>query len=97
MINLFSDFLTAFAVYFIIWWVTLFMVLPYGNRSQAEDGVIIEGTDPGAPTLTNLPKKLFWNSIIAFILFALYWGITSYFDWDFSDVPSIFPEDLGVK
>jgi len=36
-------FFTGFAVYFLIWWITLFIVLPYGNRSQAEDGSVVEG------------------------------------------------------
>ncbi len=90
-------FFTGFAVYFIIWWVTLFIVLPYGNRSQAEDGVVIEGTDPGAPTITRLGQKLFWNSIIAGVLYLIYWGLTSYFELTFADIPSIFPEHLKPR
>ncbi len=91
------EFFTGFAVYFLIWWITLFIVLPYGNRSQAEDGVVIEGTDPGAPTISRLPQKLFWNSVIALIIFGIYWGTTWYFDWEFSDIPSIFPEHLKPR
>ena len=40
---------TAIAVYFIIWWLTLFVVLPWGVRSQHESGAISPGTEPGAP------------------------------------------------
>ena len=40
---------SLFAIYFIIWWVTLFAVLPFGSRSQAEEGNVTPGTDPGAP------------------------------------------------
>ena len=29
---------TALAVYFVIWWVTLFLTLPFGVRSQHEEG-----------------------------------------------------------
>ena len=39
---------TAIAIYFLIWWVVLFAVLPWGIRSQEESGSIAEGTDPGA-------------------------------------------------
>ncbi|MEM9277823.1 MAG: DUF1467 family protein, partial [Pseudomonadota bacterium] len=85
---------TGFAIYFIIWWVTLFIVLPHGNRSQAEDGEIIQGTDPGAPTVSRLPQKLMWNTVVAVGVFGIYWIITSYFGWGFSDIPSIFPEHL---
>ena len=29
---------TGFAIYFVLWWVTLFVTLPFGVRSQHEDG-----------------------------------------------------------
>ena len=40
---------TLIAIYFLIWWVTLFAVLPWGVRNQEESGEVIPGTDPGAP------------------------------------------------
>ena len=88
---------SAFAIYFVIWWVTLFIVLPHGNRSQAEDGEIIQGTDPGAPTVSRLPQKLLWNSLFAAVVFAAYWLITGMMGWDFSDIPSVFPEHLRAE
>ena len=42
---------TAIAIYFIIWWVVLFAVLPFGVRSQEESGEVAPGTDPGAPAI----------------------------------------------
>ncbi|MEM9331343.1 MAG: DUF1467 family protein [Pseudomonadota bacterium] len=88
---------TGFAIYFIIWWVTLFIVLPHGNRSQAEEGEVVMGTDPGAPTISRLPQKLLLNSLVAGIVFGLYWLLTSYFGWEFSDIPSVFPEHLKPR
>ena len=38
---------TGLAIYFLIWWVTLFAVLPFGVRSQHE-AETAPGTDPGA-------------------------------------------------
>ncbi len=35
-----------------LWWLTLFLTLPFGVRSQHEDGVGAPGTDPGAPIAT---------------------------------------------
>ena len=43
---------TAFAIYFVIWWIVLFLTLPFGVRSQHEDGEGAPGTDPGAPIAT---------------------------------------------
>ena len=62
---------TAIAVYFVLWWVVLFAVLPWGVRSQEESGVVAPGTDPGAPTLPALWRKLVWTTITSGIVFAL--------------------------
>jgi predicted secreted protein len=59
------------AIYFLIWWVTLFAVLPWGVRSQHEDGNFPEGTDPGAPVAARLVRKLIWTTLIASIVFGI--------------------------
>jgi predicted secreted protein len=64
---------TAFAIYFVIWWIALFLTLPFGVRSQHEDGDSIEGTDPGAPVLSRMGPKLIWTTIISAIIFAALW------------------------
>jgi predicted secreted protein len=63
---------TSLAIYFIIWWMVLFAVLPWGVRSQHEGGAITPGTDPGAPTIPALRSKLIWTTIIAAVIFALW-------------------------
>jgi predicted secreted protein len=62
---------TALAIYFVIWWVVLFAVLPFGVRSQEESGAISPGTDPGAPILANLWRKLVWTTIAASVVFGI--------------------------
>ena len=62
---------TALAIYFVIWWVTLFLTLPFGVRSQHEDGEGVPGTDPGAPVLARMGHKLIWTTIISAVIFAL--------------------------
>jgi predicted secreted protein len=69
---------TAFAIYFIIWWVVLFAVLPWGVRSQHEDDTIIPGSDPGAPAIPRLRRKLVWTTIVAAIVFALWYVVYTY-------------------
>jgi predicted secreted protein len=69
---------TAVAVYFIIWWVVLFAVLPWGVRSQQESGSVTQGTDPGAPAIPMLRRKLIWTTIVAGIVFALWHVVYSY-------------------
>jgi len=62
---------TGLAIYFIIWWLVLFAVLPWGVRSQHEDGNFVEGTDPGAPVVPALGRKLIWTTLVSAILFAI--------------------------
>ena len=61
---------TAIAVYFVLWWVVLFAVLPWGVHSQEESGEVAPGTDPGAPTVPALWRKLLWTTIVSGIIFA---------------------------
>ena len=61
---------TILAIYFIIWWVVLFAVLPWGVRSQHESGAIEPGTEPGAPAVHLVWKKLLWTTVIASVVFA---------------------------
>ena len=67
---------TAFAIYFVLWWVTLFVTLPFGVRSQHEDGGGAPGTDPGAPVLARMGRKLVWTTLLSAIVFAV--GMAAY-------------------
>ena len=62
---------TGFAIYFVLWWVVLFVTLPFGVRSQFEDGVGAPGTDPGAPVASQMGRKLIWTTVISAIIFAI--------------------------
>jgi predicted secreted protein len=63
---------TVLAIYFLIWWIVLFAVLPWGVRSQQESGDVPDGTDPGAPLMPMLLKKVMWTTIVATIVFAAF-------------------------
>jgi predicted secreted protein len=64
---------TAFAIYFVFWWIVLFLTLPFGVRSQHEDGGGAPGTDPGAPIASQMGRKLIWTTVISAVLFAIAW------------------------
>lgn len=67
---------SGIAIYFVLWWVVLFAVLPFGVRSQAEDGVTVPGSDPGAPTLHRMLRRLLLTTVISAVLFAV--GLAAY-------------------
>jgi predicted secreted protein len=81
---------TALAIYFIIWWVVLFAVLPWGVRSQHEHGAFSPGTDPGAPAIPNLKRKLAWTTIVAAVVFAIFDVIYSYRLVSLDDLATLF-------
>ena len=62
---------TVLAIYFIIWWVVLFAVLPWGVHSQQESGEVAPGTDPGAPAVHRVWRKLIWTTVIAAAIFGI--------------------------
>ena len=62
---------TAFAIYFVIWWTVLFVTLPFGIRSQREAGEDIPGTDPGAPSMPRLGRKMIWTTFISTFVFVV--------------------------
>ncbi|HEY3890808.1 MAG TPA: DUF1467 family protein [Bradyrhizobium sp.] len=64
---------TAFAIYFVVWWIVLFLTLPFGVRSQHEDGGGPPGTDPGAPIASLMGRKLIWTTVLSAVFFAAAW------------------------
>ena len=60
---------TAIAIYFLIWWIVLFAVLPWGVSAQGEEGA--PGTDPGAPIVPRILAKLIWTTVVASVVFGL--------------------------
>jgi predicted secreted protein len=57
----------AFFIYIVVWWVVLFAVLPWGVQREENPEL---GHDPGAPAVTHLKKKLIATTLITFVL----WG-----------------------
>ena len=60
---------TAVAIFFLIWWIVLFAVLPWGVRAQDEDSPL--GTDPGAPRVPRLVAKQLWTTVVAGLVWAV--------------------------
>lgn len=64
--------LTLIAIYVVLWWVTLFAVLPLGARSHHEDGQAVPGGgDPGSPVLPNLKCKAWTTTWVSAVLFVV--------------------------
>lgn len=67
------------AIYFVVWWIVLFAVLPWGMRTQEEEGEIVLGTSHSAPTKPRLLRKALATSIVAAVLVGIFWLAVDYF------------------
>ncbi|WP_072396864.1 DUF1467 family protein [Hyphomicrobium sp. CS1GBMeth3] len=61
------------ALYIMIWWMTLFAVLPFGVKTQGEAGEIVEGTPESAPVKPRLLRVVIINTIVATLAFLFVW------------------------
>ena len=75
---------TGLAVYFIIWWMVIFMVLPWGVR-RIDPENLGKGEDPGAPDKPRMLIKIGVTTVAAAVIFGLVYLIS------ISDVISFRP------
>jgi predicted secreted protein len=61
------------AIYFVVWWIILFAVLPFGVRTQEEEGDVVLGTERSAPHKPMLVRKAVATSIVSLILVGIFW------------------------
>lgn len=65
------------AIYIVTWAVCLFMVLPWGAHSQSDAGEVVLGTEPGAPAVFRIWKKLLITTVLAALMVGLiYWVVS---------------------
>ena len=83
---------TAFAVYFIIWWLMLFVVLPFGHRSQDDEAEVTLGTVSSAPANFSLWKVVLRTTVVSAVVFAIYVTLTEYMGYSILDVMALFPD-----
>lgn len=55
----------------VLWFLTLFIVLPIGERSQSEAGDVVPGTPASAPEDAMMKKKLIWTTVVSVILWII--------------------------
>ena len=60
------------AVYMVLWWLTLFMVLPWGVTRIDQDE-LLPGQDPGSPAKPDLLKKFLITTALSLLLFAIFY------------------------
>ncbi|WP_421983195.1 DUF1467 family protein [Roseibium sp.] len=61
------------AIFFMIWWIILFAILPFGlHRTQEEAGDVVPGSEPSAPHKPQFLKVIVLTTVIAAMVFGSY-------------------------
>jgi predicted secreted protein len=66
---------SALAIYFVAWWIVLFVVLPFGVRSQHETGEVMPGTDPGAPAAPRILRVVIWTTVVTAVVCGFFFSL----------------------
>ncbi|HEY7670364.1 MAG TPA: DUF1467 family protein [Hyphomicrobium sp.] len=72
------DLVMSIAIYIFIWWIVLFAVLPFGVRTQHEEGSVVPGTPESAPAKPRLLRVFLINTVVATIVFAIVYAVIVY-------------------
>lgn len=59
---------SAIVLLAVFWFMTLFIVLPIGLRTQGDEGARLIGTHASSPENANLKRKMLWTTVIAVVL-----------------------------
>lgn len=78
---------SAIAIFFIVWWLVFFAVLPFGVRTQEEDQATVEGTPASAPSQPLLLRKVVITTALAALVFAGVYFLLTQSTLTLDDIP----------
>ncbi|MDF1607512.1 DUF1467 family protein [Hoeflea sp. YIM 152468] len=82
----------GFAIFFIIWWVVLFTVLPFSARSQADEDNVTPGTPPSAPADFHFSTVFWRTTALSVVVFGLYFLVTVVGGFTLNDLIALTPD-----
>ncbi|MDB5553248.1 MAG: uncharacterized protein JWL86_3232 [Rhizobium sp.] len=86
------SFISIFAEYFICWWITLFMVLPIGLRTQADENEVVNGTVKSAPARFRFWRRFLTTTVISAIIYAGWYTAINVYGWNAMSLPRFVPD-----
>lgn len=66
---------SAFVLYAVIWFLTLFVVLPLRMTTQGEAGSVVPGTPESAPADAQMKRRLIVTTVAGTIIWAVVAGV----------------------
>lgn len=83
---------SMFAIYFIVWWITLFACLPIGLRTQGEAGDVVPGTVESAPHRFRAGRVVLLTTVVSAVICMIWWLAVEKFGIGLDSLPQIGPD-----
>ncbi|MCA1439128.1 DUF1467 family protein [Ensifer sp. IC4062] len=83
---------STLAIYFIIWWLTLFAVLPLGVRTQAEENDVVPGSVESAPARFRALRVVLLTTAIAAAIHLSWYVVSVKLGYGIDSIPRFAPE-----
>ncbi|QRM55023.1 DUF1467 family protein [Sinorhizobium sp. BG8] len=83
---------SIFAVYFIVWWLTLFAVLPFGLKTQAEENEVVLGSVESAPARFRAGRVVLMTTIVSAIIYGCWYVASVKYGYGIDSIPQFAPK-----
>ncbi len=84
---------SGIVLYAVLWFISLFIVLPIGVRSQDEAGDVAPGTPAGAPENPMIGRKMLWATVAAAVCWIIAFAVIEGGIIDNEDIRGLAPFD----
>jgi predicted secreted protein len=84
--------LSICAIYVIIWWLTLFIVLPIGLRTQAEENEVVPGSVESAPARFRALRVFLLTSVLAAVIHFAWYILSVRLGYGLDAIPQFAPK-----
>ncbi len=81
-----------FAVYFVVWWMTLFAVLPFGLKTQAEAEEVVLGTVESAPARFRGGRVVLMTTIVSALIYGGWYILSARMGLGIDAIPQFMPD-----
>ncbi len=79
------------AIFFVTWWLVLFAVLPFGVKTQDDDGDVTLGTVSSAPRGPHMLRAVLWTTLVTAVILGIFYGRTCGLGYGIEDLERIMP------
>lgn len=82
---------SIFAVYFIVWWLTLFAVLPFGLKTQAEANEVVPGSVESAPARFRGGRIVLITTLVSAVIYGAWYVLSVRLGYGLDSLPQFYP------